>query len=184
MRVKEIFLFGFLIAFFVGCAITHKYGPYYGKVVDGETKIPIEGAAVLIVYKTQQIGLAGPVAQFADAHETVTDKNGEFKIPAIRINKFRMISGWELHPEVRIFKPGYGCYPMHKYARPKVDYGSLPENQYVTIELPKLGSKEERLENYRCYPSELVPESKYKNLFHLIQQERMVLGLEPRKEPK
>lgn len=173
-----------VILLITGCTITNKYDPYYGKVIDVETKQPIEGAAVLVVYKTEQYGLAGPVSQFADAQETLTDKNGEFKIPAIRINKLRIISGWERFPEVRIFKPGYGCYPTHKDVKPVFEYGSLPANYYVTIELPRLKTREERLENYGCYPSELVPESKYKNLFRLIQQERIELGLEPRREPK
>ena len=165
-----------------GCAITHKYGPYYGKVVDAETKEPIEGAAVLIVYKTEQYGLAGPVSHFADAQETITDKNGEFEISAIRINKLRIISGWERHPEVRIFKPGYGCYPKHRDVRPVFDYGSLPANAYVTVELPKLRTKEERIVNYGCYPSPSVPKIKYRKLLHLINQDAVTLGLEPDKE--
>lgn len=169
-----------------GCAITNKYGSYYGKVIDAETKEPIEGAVVLVVYKTEQYGLAGPVSQFADAQEILTDKKGEFKIPAIRINKLRIISGWERYPDVRIFKPGYGCYPTHKDVTPKFDYGSLPEDYYVTIELPnvKKESREERLENYGCYPSELVPKIKYKKLLHLINQEAVSLGLKPDIEPE
>ncbi len=31
------------------CAITKKFGPYSGKVIDAETKEPIEGAAVLVI---------------------------------------------------------------------------------------------------------------------------------------
>jgi hypothetical protein len=50
----------------------------------------------------------------------------------------------------------------------------------VIIELPNLKTREERLENYRCFPSESVPEVKYKNLFNLIQQERETIGLKPR----
>jgi len=168
-----------------GCAITHKFGPYYGKVIDTETKEPIEGAVVLVVFYTEEYGPAGAITRYADALETVTDKSGEFKIPAYRVTVFRPLQGWDLYPQFRIFKSAYGCYPIHKNVKPMfVPNGTLPVNEHVTIELPKLKNKEERLENYGCYPSELVPEVKYKNLFQLIQQERAMLGLEPRKVPK
>jgi len=172
------------LLFLSGCAITNKYEAYYGKVIDAETKEPLEGAAVLVVYFTEQYGVAGPVGYFADAQETVTDKNGEFRIPPIRITTFRPLSGWRHHPQVTIFKPRYGCYPMHKDVRPRLDYESLPPNQHVTVELPNLRKIEDRLDNYGCYPAPLVPEAKYRKLFELIQQERLLIGLEPRKAPK
>jgi hypothetical protein len=178
-KVKLLLLILLVAALFSGCTITHKYDAYHGKVIDAETKQPIEGAAVLIVYRTQQFGLAGSVSQFADAQETLTDKNGEFRIPPIRINKFRVLSGWEGHPEVRIVKPGYGCYPMHKDVKPVFEYGSLPVNQYVTIELPQLKTKEERLRNISCFPVG-VPDKEMKKIIELDDFERTNLGLEPR----
>jgi hypothetical protein len=169
-----------------GCAVTNKYGPYYGKVIDAETKEPLEGAAVLIVYKTEQYGLAGAVSHYEDAQEMLTDKNGEFKIPSMRVSTFRILSSWEKYPEVRIFKPGYGCYPMHKDATPDFDYGSLPSEKFVTIELPnvKKEARDERLRNADCHPSPNVRNNKYKKLFHLLQVERAALGLEQEVEPK
>jgi hypothetical protein len=180
---KFVPLLLFLHIVCTGCTITNKYEPYYGRVVDAETKRPIEGAAVLAVYYTQQYGLTGSVAHYADAQETVTGKNGEFKLPARRIFSLNVISGWDPHPRFRIFKPGYGCYPRHKYATPKFDYGSLPPNQFVTIELPDVSreAREKRLENYGCYPSEQVPNKKYKIL---LNQEAVALGLRPDVEPK
>jgi hypothetical protein len=185
MRIVVITTVILVLSLTLGCTITREYDAYYGKVIDAETREPIEGAAVLAVYYTEIYWIAGASSRFADAQETLTDKNGEFKIPAIRINKFRLLSGWDHYPQFTIFKPGYGCYPYHKDVKPMfVPNGTLPANQYVTIEFPKLKTKEERLENYGCYPSEQVPENKYSNLFQLIQQERMALGLEPRKMPK
>lgn len=168
-----------------GCAITNNYGPYYGKVVDAETKEPIEGAAVLVVFYTEEYGPAGAITRFADAVETLTNKSGEFNMSVHKVTVFRPLQGWDKYGYFTIFKPGYGCYPKHKYVRPMlVPNGTLPPDKVVIIELPKLRNKEERLENYGCYPSELVPETKYINLFNLIQQERIALGLEPRKMPK
>jgi hypothetical protein len=172
------------LLFLSGCAITNKYEAYYGKVIDAETKEPLEGAAVLVVYFTEQYGVAGSVGHFADAQETVTDRNGEFRIPPIRITTLRPISRWPDYTQVRIFKPGYGCYPMHKDVKPEVDYESLPADQYITVELPRLKTKEERLENYRWgYPSPSVPRTSYRKLLRLINQEAVSLGLFPDAEP-
>ena len=185
-RYSVLIILAVHLLFTAGCAVTNKYGQYYGKVIDAETKAPIEGAAVLVVYMTEQYGLAGAVSYFADAQEVVTDKNGEFKIPAKRLFTFRIISGWERYPQFRIFMPGYGCYPKHKGVKPMFDpNGTLPTDQYVTIELPNVNqeSKKSRLENYGCYPSPSVPETAYKKLLHLINQEAIFLGLEPDREP-
>jgi len=175
----------FLIAPLASCAIVHRYGEFYGKVIDIETKEPLEGAAVLAVYYTEQPGPGGEVTHYADAQETLTDKNGEFKIPSNTVTTFRPLQYFEPYAWFTIFKPGYGCYPWHKGVKPMfVPNGTLPEKQYVIVELPKLKTREERIENYGCYPSEQVPEIKYKYLFQLIQQERVAVGLEPRKLPK
>jgi hypothetical protein len=190
--MKNIKTTTFLVVLIIGslsiaCTVTNKYGPYYGKVVDIDTKQPIEGAAVLVVYLTEQYGLAGPVSHFADAQETLTDKNGEFKIPAIRINTFRLISGWDRYPHFNIFKPGYGCFPTHKYAKrqrkaieedaSRPDW-SLPPKEYVTIELPavKNESREERLRNTACLPSPSVPDKRFKKLRELLEIEYKSIG--------
>jgi len=162
-----------------GCAITNKYGPYYGKVIDAATKEPIEGAAVLVVFYTEEYGPAGAITHYADAVETVTDKAGEFKIPAHRVTVFRPLQGWDKYGYFTIFKPGYGCYPSHKYAGPMfVPNGTLPVNEHVIIELPKLINKEERLRNESCFPVS-IPDENMKMLIKLNNIERMDLGLEP-----
>ncbi|MCL4475540.1 MAG: carboxypeptidase-like regulatory domain-containing protein [Nitrospirae bacterium] len=168
----------FILPTTAGCAISHKYGPYYGKVVDIETKQPIDGAVVLAVFSTEEYGPAGAITRFADAIETTTDKNGEFKIPAYRVTAVRLLQGWDLHPQVRIFKPEYGCYPKHKDAVPKFNYMSLPANQYVTIELPRLKTREERLRNISCFPVG-VPDDKMRKLIEVNNIEAINLGLEP-----
>jgi hypothetical protein len=168
------------LLFLSGCAITNKYEAYYGKVIDAETKEPLEGAAVLVVYFTEQYGVAGPVGYFADAQETVTDKNGEFRIPPIRITTLRPLSGWRQHPQVTIFKPRYGCYPWHKDARPKYDYASLPAGESVIIELPMLSDIEERIHNAGCLMvTSETPVNKYRKILGLINQERKSLDYQP-----
>jgi hypothetical protein len=162
-----------------GCAITHKYGPYYGKVVDAETKDPIEGAAVLVVFYTEEYGPAGAITRYADAVETVTDKKGEFKIPAHRVTTFRPLQGWNRYGYFTIFKPGHGCYPIHKDVKPMfVPNGTLPESQYVNIELPRLKTREERLRNIDCFPVGM-PDEKMTKLIEVNNIESISLGLEP-----
>lgn len=194
MKIKVSTLNRFLLiaalVFASGCTVTNKYEPYMGKVIDGETKQPIEGAAVLIVYYFQHFGLAGSVTDFADAQETLTDKNGEFRIPAIRLYKFSLLSGWERYPGVTVFKPGYGCYPWHKGAASshrdpnrmilhgEVPSYSLPSEKHVTIELPRLKTREERLRNQSCFPVS-VPDKKMPQFIKANNIERIYLGLDP-----
>lgn len=178
MKLAALLLFLIIIPSSAGCAITHTYGPYYGKVVDTETNEPIEGAAVLAVFYTEEYGPAGAITRYADATETVTDKNGEFKIPAYRVTVFRPLQGWDPYGYFTIFKPGYGCYPRHKNIRPMfVPNGTLPTNKLVTIELPRLKSKEERIESTHCSPPSYIQYPKAKKFIDLINEENKSLGL-------
>ncbi len=175
-----------LICIFVaGCAITHKYGPYYGKVVDLETGEPIEGAVVLVVFYTESPGPAGSISYFADAVEVVTDKNGEFRIPATRVLAGRFLQVWDPYGYVTIFKPGYGCYPDSPGVKPMFDpNGTLPENQFVIIKLPKLKTKKERKEFGIPSINGAVPYEKQKTLISLINKEREFLGYSGKIEKK
>jgi hypothetical protein len=187
MRTLKAFLFVLIIVTFSnGCTITHEYGPYFGKVIDSETKEPIEGAVVLVVFYTEEYGPAGAITRYADAVETITDKNGEFKVSDYRVSVFRPLQGWDLHPQFRIFKPGYGCFPEHKYATwqlnvkeedTSVPTWSLPPQIYVTVELPRLKTRKESIESTHCSPDSDVPYLKAKKFIDLINEENKSLGL-------
>ena len=60
-------------------------GPYRGKVIDAETKEPIEGAVVVVVWVNEVLkfysGWPKAETRFAETKEALTDKNGEFSIP-------------------------------------------------------------------------------------------------------
>lgn len=87
-----------------GCMYVVRYdGDYRGRVFDGDTKVPIEGAAVLGVWNTASPTVAGAVHSFYDARETLTDKNGEFMIPGMGL---RILSNLE-PPSLVVFKAGY-----------------------------------------------------------------------------
>lgn len=91
--------------------ICYHDGPYKGKVVDAETGEAIDGAVVLGEWPLEHYGgPAGPIITFCDAQETVTDKNGEFKVP--RAFCFHIWPFTKMGEEsFKVFKPGYDSYP-------------------------------------------------------------------------
>lgn len=175
-----------IVAFAVlvsGCTISHEFGPYKGKVVDAETAKPIEGAVVFMRFFTEgQLSPGGPVYKFADAIEVLTDANGDFFISPHRISLFRVPHLWSRHGLVTIFKPGYGAYPSHPQSAPFFDAGSLPENEYVTVKLPKLKTREERIDNLgyaHAFSASEMELKQYKLLLRLYNIENKKLGLQP-----
>lgn len=168
-----------------GCTVTNKYGPYKGKVVDGASGQPIEGAVVFMQFFTYSLNPAGKTSRYADALEVLTDAKGEFNIPGYRINKFRVLNFWEKGPSVIVFKPGYGAFNGHKDASLSkwVDH-FFPEDEYVTVSLPKLRTKEERAKNEdNVFIPTDIPFDKWKNLFGLINIERVEAGFKPLRSP-
>ena len=57
MKIIRVLLFAqVLLVVFLGCTHSSTYGPYYGKIIDRETKEPIGEAAVLVVFYTSEPG--------------------------------------------------------------------------------------------------------------------------------
>ncbi len=78
------------------------FGPYQGKVVDVDTKEPIEGAVVLVEW-SQKHFFGG--STLIDVQETLTDKNGEFYLPGIWVfNPWKRLVSRAL---MIIYKSGY-----------------------------------------------------------------------------
>jgi hypothetical protein len=108
--VRVIILAILMVAFMTvtseaGWLIYHK-PEFKGKVIDVETKAPIEGAVVVVVYNKTTLGLgAGTLSSIIHVRETLTDKDGMFRIPAYTtiIQPF----SWSSNATFIIFKPGY-----------------------------------------------------------------------------
>ena len=86
---------------------------FRGRVIDAETKQPIEGAVVVVLYK--KWGFGGPGGGNTlpfDAKETLTDKNGEFYFPSYTtiIGPLSRTS----RADFIIFKPGYKAKSTRK----------------------------------------------------------------------
>lgn len=186
---KRIYLFSLiaLSIMFCGCTITHRFGPFMGKVVDAETGEPIEGAAVLIGFYTKTSSVGGWVWRFADAIETLTDAEGKFQFPSKRITLFRGMSLWDKQCQISIFKPGYAAYPGNM----RLSYSSLeekhsmfiPEDEHTIYFLPRLmtlGERKKNLDNIE-YPAGIANE-KMPQLRKLESEERVNVGLRPYKE--
>ncbi len=147
---------------------------YKGKVIDAETKEPIEGAVVVVVYRKENFGYpAGGYKTIVNVKETLTDKKGEFYFSSYTTLIQPLSMG--TFTTFIIFKPGYGNFPEYRAYPPKgipLDVleeffigetgkeGELVEREksggdesiinrwkvtFGVVELPKLKTREERL---------------------------------------
>ena len=151
--------------------------PFEGKVIDTETKEPIEGAVVLAVYYFTAHTIAGSNSYVEDGQETLTNKEGKFKLPRKR-RWFVLHRGY---PEGKlvIFKPGYGVFPRHQRSIAVGENKSWPPpGKYIVYELPRLRGVEERKEN--VISADVFDEFsiKKRNLYiEVLNEERKSLGL-------
>jgi hypothetical protein len=155
--------------------------PFKGKVVDADTKEPIEGAVVLAAYYFTSYGIAGSNSSVEDGQETLTDKNGEFKLPRTR-RWFVLHRGY---PEgtLEIFKPGYGLL-ADKRSKAIGDNKSWPTpGKFIVYELPRLKTIEER-RKVRVYSYDEIQYEYRKFYFSAHNKERIFLGYEPLPIPK
>lgn len=181
-----IFLFGASSVFAKPAFFYYSEGPWKGKVIDKETREPIEGAVVLAVWLKYYLGDG---SYFFDAVEVLTDKEGNFFIPRFRalniIPVIRYIDG----PKFTVYKPGYPVFPavgaqdFEKYFSKElqVDEDALSEmfKKGVVIEMPRLKTREERLDAQSSALPTQVPDKKMMSLLNLINTERKGLGLDP-----
>lgn len=170
---------------------------FRGRVVDAESKEPIEGAVVVVMYWKSQIigGPGGPDDTIVKVKETLTDSNGEFYFP----NYTRMLlplsddggTDWI------IYKPGYGSYPrfrhlifpvnLHLYGLEiwfSRNYGIKEEFNkngksiiatYGEVELPRLTTRNDRRKS-PSIPAELGSKE-LPLLYYELNKERKKFGL-------
>lgn len=103
--------------FAAGWLIYHK-PEFKGKVIDAETKEPIEGAVVVVVYRKENFGYpAGGYKTIVNVKESLTDKKGEFYFSSYTTLIQPLSLG--TFTTFIIFKPGYGNFPEHRAYPPK-----------------------------------------------------------------
>jgi len=172
---------------------------FKGKVIDAETKRPIEGVVVVAMYRTHPIlsGPGGGSSSIIHVKEASTNAGGEFHIPAY--TTLIQPNSYADYTEFIIYKPGYGSYPHRSqqnriypldYRGPEVlfskEIGVIEEVEhksgvvsirYGIAELSKLETKEERLRAIpSTRPGELSPDD-IPLLYKMINEERKHFGL-------
>lgn len=189
---------------FAGWLIYHKPA-LKGKVIDAETKEPIEGAVVVVTYSKETLGIPHKYSSIINVRETLTDKNGEFYIPRY-ITMIQPLS-FEGMANFIIFKPGYGSFPNYQTVPsgiPPIDQetfflkntGSEGELEmwvkeekgpvlkiskvtFGVVELPKLKTREERIK------ASMVGITEYRSkdlplLYKALNEEERYLGIPER----
>jgi hypothetical protein len=78
---------------------------FKGRVIDVETKEPIDGAVVVAQYHVNMLGPTGSHTTLIDVQEALTDKKGEFVLPSLT----KMINPFSTGDDTSflIWKPGY-----------------------------------------------------------------------------
>jgi hypothetical protein len=155
-----------------------------GRVIDVDTKEPIEGAVVLAIYHKTVHTIAGSNTYVVDGQETLTDANGEFKISSKTVQSEK-ISG-KPRGSLVIFKPGYGVFPRHKQSNALGENKSWPPpKKYIVYEIPKLKTESERRwDRPGAFSFKEIPYEKQKLFINAINEERKRFGLDPYPVPK
>ena len=183
--ISAALAFGLLLIIGLGSGLFYPVfagGPYKGRVIDSETKQSLEGAAVLVVWESVTPTIADKVYSYLDAEEVLTDSNGRFVVGKHPPMTFR--PGWVDSPNIIIYYPGYGFYPDY-HASPPIPFGGTDkllkrmEKEELTIELPRLKTRQERIKVISgSYPTD-VPPKKMPNLIRLLNIEAKAIGLPP-----
>ncbi len=186
----------FLIVYILGIAVENNSvfatGPWKGRIIDIETKEPIEGVVVLAAWQRAYRTPAGDNTYFYNAKEVLTDKEGRFEIPSYRPINLLPIISYIREPEFTIFKPGYlslssvgfGGFFLERTKEEPLERKDIRGKTFRLapgiIELPKLKTREERLEAQSdAIPLGEVPDDKMPALLNLINAERKNLGVDP-----
>ena len=111
--LSTLLIIAFTTSASAGWIIFHKQ-EFRGKVIDAETKEPIEGAVVVATYQKYPIisGPGGGSPSIVKIKETLTDKKGEFYFP--RYTTIIQPLAREVETVFIIFKPGYGSHPWRQ----------------------------------------------------------------------
>lgn len=200
--MKKVFISAAIFLFLAAYAApVLAAGPWKGKVIDVETKEPLEGAVVLAVWDRYYRTPTGGSTYFYEAKETLTDKDGKFEIPSYTpINLLPIISYIE-GPKFIIFKPGYGSFPNHHISPPILGVnpaeffsttevgtegemiwkgiGGKTKVTFGIVELPRLKTMEERVRNFPGLHMYDEVNQKAKNYIHLLNIEAIAIGYQP-----
>ena len=167
-----LYLFLLHILILTGCAPAMYDASFKGKVVDSDTREPIEGAVALGFWTTWMMTPAGETTDYYDVCETVTDSKGEFFIPG---KGPRVVTN--LNPmQITVFKAGYrhSSGTLEFYSR----YAKV-QNGILIIPLKKLTMEQRKISLGPGIPPDGAPLSKVKYYLMEINREMVERGVPP-----
>ena len=106
------------------CAPSYSAKSITARVVDADTKKPIEGVIVLADWRLHGLGPEGGSPGLLMRLEAMTDRSGSFHVPAWgpkELVQSEWLEGTD--PDILLFKDGYGFQPLREWFRPS---GRLP----------------------------------------------------------
>jgi hypothetical protein len=157
-------------------------GPYVGRVVDAQTRRPLEAAVVVAMWerKTFTFPLQGhPNVVLHAVRETLTDGDGRFVIDAKEV---------EQHAPPRTYRPSFQVYYPGYFALAHLDFKtrggfgtsggfSDPLHREVEVGLPRATTREDRIRAVGGVHAGIAPYAKVPLLLRYINQERRDLSL-------
>ncbi len=173
LRLSSLSIKGLLLIILtqccLGCVTFIGYdGPYKGQIVEKESGQPLEGVVVVGNWWLLSFTPAGATGTHYDTYETVTDKNGHFRIPGQGVQLFSRLDEVQLF----VFKAGYeniSGYVWNAVERLWTD----KQTGKIVIPLKKL-TKEERQRRYVTSPTD--PNYKIKMFIRERNKESIELG--------
>ena len=162
---------------------------FKGKILDYDTKQPIEGAVVVAEYKKTTWWLSPhKTSSTIDVRETLTDKDGNFRFPSY--TTVLLPISWQIPTTFTIFKPGYASISNWNLEK-NLTEGIVNEDEVPwlynkdlkikfapgLVGLPKLKTREERLKAMPSIVGEASDYKKQKELIRLLNSERRNIGL-------
>lgn len=178
------------VALCAGCSTVYK-----GRVIDVDTKAPIDGVVVVAAWYEETTYVGSTHSRIVDVKETMTDSTGYWEISGLRgseENAFLAISTlitgtyYTQKPYFTVFKPGY-CPSSYRMTRPcNVNIKIYASDDGLMIyELPKFKNEKERRESIPHYISGESKTSdkqlyiKQQHFLEFIDNERKYFNLEP-----
>ena len=118
------------------------HGPYRGRVIDADTKAPLEGAVVLAVWRHVKVYPLHSSTVLYAAREAVTNGDGRFVVDAKTIEE--SAPRRTLPPKFVVYLPGYAAYGVLAFPERVLRTGEFVGDG-ATIGLARLRAPDERL---------------------------------------
>lgn len=210
-KALVVFIAVYLLAIILD-DVSRENGPWYGRIVDAETKEPLAGAVVIARWVRSYPSVGGEVDYFRKAREVVTDQDGYFKIHSYHtINTVPFIFPIR-GPVLTVYYPGHlsidritaaflvkgatnevlsSIFRVESVTKEIIELKKKSKDRSYEytyrlgpnrIELPRLISSEDRRKFLVSRPS--IPERYLVELTKALDKERLYLGLKPFTSPE